>query len=140
MKKLIVIILVLVLILPSAASASLHVSDAYTLFIDGDMYKKVYNKNLGYEAVIFNLIIMSDNRTAYYSKQKWENGSYTSTGIVECGFSSDAETFVLSFPNGQTMDGYYDKENGVWLNLGQNTYFRFRPAQRYDILSDYIKK
>ena len=141
MKKLITIILILAMILPAAAIASTCVSDVYTLFIDADMYNRLYKSGFDFDSMVFDLIVMSDGKTAYYSKQTWKNGMRTTTDVVECRITSDSSSFTLSFPDGSTLSGYYDPDqNGVWINLGGTAYFRFSSVHRYDVSEDYTKK
>lgn len=141
MKKLITIIMAVALVFPAVAGAVTCVSEVYTLFIDADLYNRTYAAGFNYDSMVFDLIIMSDGKTAYYNKQKWVDGYRTTTDVVECVFSSDGETFKLTFPDRSVMDGYYDPDgSSLWLNLGQRTYFRFYPARRYDISIDYKKQ
>lgn len=140
MKRLITIILILALILPATAIATNCVSDVYTLFIDADMYNRLYKSNFDFDSMVFDFIVMSDGKTAYYSKQTWTNGIRTTTDVVECSIVSDSSTFTISFPDGSSFAGYYDPDqNGVWIDLG-GAYFRFAPVHRYDVSEDYNKK
>lgn len=141
MKKLLTMILALALILPVAASAATHVSEVYTLFIDAYTLNREYQAGFDFDSMIFDLIVLSDGKTAYYNKQTWTDGIRTATEIVECGFSSDGDDFVIHFPNGDEFKGYFDPDgNGAWVNLGGTTYFRFSPAAHYDPVGDYTKK
>lgn len=141
MKKLITIVLILALILPAAAIASNCVSDVYTLFIDADMYNRLYNSNFDFDSAVFDLIVMSDGKTAYYSKQMWSNGIRTTTDVVECRITSDSTSLTITFPDGSSFAGYYDDDqNGVWINLGGKAYFRFAPVHRYDVTEDFTQK
>lgn len=141
MKKLIIIILILAMFLPEAASAGTHVDNVYTLYIDAYMYNRTYGSNFDFDSMIFDLIITTDGRTAYYCKQTWKNGIRTTTDMMECKITSNSDTFLLTFPTGEEMDGYYDPEgNGVWMNLGGKTYFRFVTIPSYDITKDYHKE
>ncbi len=141
MKKLITIFLILALVLPAAASAVNHVTGVYTLFIDADTYNKIYGAGFDFDSAIFELIVMSDGKTAYYSRQMWTDGIRTSTDVIECSISFGSETsdpICLSFPNGQVFDGYMDPAgNGLWLTLGGKSYFRFNHVPVYDISVDY---
>ena len=140
MKKLTAIILAMVLIIPVAASASVCVSDAYILFIDADKYNREYNAGFDFDSAIFELVFESDGKTVYYCRQMWKKGVHTSTDFIECSLSSEGDSFTVSFPDGTVFRGYYDpNQNGVWLTLGGNSYFRFLPVQRYDISVDYKK-
>ena len=138
MKKLITIILILAMLLPAAASAASYVYDVYNHFIDGNYYNRTFGSGFDFDSMLFELIVMSDERTAYWSKQSWTDGIRSATDVIECKFSSNGSTFTISFPDGTEFDGFYDQDgNGVWVCLGSNTYFRFSPVHSYDAVEDY---
>lgn len=141
MKKLLTLILAVTLILPAASSASVCVSNVYTLFIDADTYNRQYGAGFNFDSAIFDLVILSEGKTAYYCKQMWQNGVRTSTDYIECIFTSSGNTFTLTFKDGTVFDGYFDPDqNSVWICFGQNTYFRFSSVHRYDAVDDINKK
>jgi len=140
MKKLTTLLLVLAMILPASSYAVTCVSEAYTLFIDADMYNKQYNAGFDFDSAIFDLIFMSDGKTVYYCRQMWKQGRHSSTDYIECVFSSGNDSFTITFPDGSSFNGYFDPDqNGVWLSLGGKSYFRFLPVARYNIDEDYKK-
>ena len=140
MKKLITIILILVLALPAAALAINHVSGVYTLFIDADTYNRKYSAGFDFDSAVFELIIMSDGKTAYYSRQMWKSGVRKSTDVIECEiiYGEVPDQFYLSFPDNSSFDGYFDPDgNDLWLSLGGKSHFRFSAVPAYDIITDY---
>ena len=142
MRKLIAIILTIAVLLPVSALSVNCVSEVYTLFIDADSYNRSFNAGFDFDSMVFDFIIMSDKKTAYYSKQTWTNGIRTTTDVLECvlAYTDTGEKFIIKFPTGEVLDAYYDPEgNGIWIALGKNAYFRFLPVQHYDVSKDYRK-
>ena len=141
MKKLITIILILALLLPAAASAVTCVAGVYTLFIDADTYNREFNAGFDFDSAVFELVIMSDYKTAYYSRQRWTNGVRDTTDVIECSISFGSEMsdpIYLSIPGSLAFEGYMDPDgNGLWLTLGGKSYFRFNKVPVYDISVDY---
>ena len=139
MKKLITVILILTLILPATAAygADLYVSSKYSTFVDAELYNAFFNAGFNFDSQLIDLIIMSDFKTAYYSKEEWANGQRITTGMVKCDYAATSGKFTITFPNGEVFDGYYD-DNGedVWLNLG-GAYFRLCPVHYFDISKDF---
>ena len=137
MKKLLAILLIFVLAMPAAASAVTHVSDVYVLFIDADMLNRLYNSGFAFDSMFIEFIVMSDNKTAYYSKQTWTYGERTTTDVVECTLvHGDSMSFTINFPDGSKFPAYYDS-GSVCINLGGTSYFRFYSVNRFDISKDY---
>ena len=140
MKKLIAITMIMILLVPVAASAVTCVAGVYTLFIDADTYNREFGTNFDFDSAVFELVIMSDYKTAYYSRQRWTNGVRDTTDVIECGiiFGEESDPFYLSIPNNPAFDGYWDPDgNGLWLSLGGKSHFKFNAVPVFDISVDY---
>ena len=134
MKKLFCLLLVLFL-LPVVSLADPGVVLCYRM----NHYAAAYNEDhpgyFAYDSMIVDLYLMDDFKTAYYSKTIWSSGSIETTGLVKCTTARTADgKYLLSFPNGETMQFYYE-DSKLWLQM-DNGIYHLLECERFNIQED----
>lgn len=145
MKKILLVILVLSLVFSSsfAFASDRCVYTLYTLFVDGQFYNEFFNAGFGYDTLIYYFLFFDDFTGGLIMKEEWKHGQRSASEFNYVKYeSSKYGDFTLTFDDGSSFKGYWDKENDedLWLCFGGDSYFRLTPVHSFDIQKDFVNK
>ena len=145
MKKLLIVFLVLSFALSSsfAFASDRYIFNHYTLFVDGELYRGMFNADFGYDTLMYDFLLYDDFSGGLLMKEQWNYGQRTNSGYQNVKYEKMGDgNFKLVFEDGSFFPGYWDKENDedIWLCFGGDTYFRLSPVHNFDIQKDMVNK